>query len=83
MKNDADIHIITSVCTGIYACKYGIKPTMIVTTDKTCYRAVIEQSSFLWFNFVGEIMYPQWSPVQEMTYSCNIVKGMEQNYFLA
>ena len=33
LKNDADTHIITSVCSGIFSCEYGINPTSIVTTD--------------------------------------------------
>ena len=64
LKKDADTHIITSVCSGILACKYEINPTITVTTDKSFYRAVIEQYILLWFNFVGDIMYPQWSLIQ-------------------
>ena len=50
-KNDAYPHIITSVCTGISACQYGINPTIILTTNNICYRDVIEQSILVCFNF--------------------------------
>ena len=58
LKNDTESHIITSVCIGILACKYGIYPTSTVTTDDNFFRAAIEQSSLVWFNFIGGIMYP-------------------------
>ena len=83
LKNYADTHIITSVCSGILACQYGINTNLIVTTYNVCYRDVLEQLSFLWFKFIGDIMYPQWYLVQEKAYFCNIVKGMEQSTVLA
>ena len=52
-------HIITSVCSGIFSCQYEINPAHIVTTNKTCYIDVLEQSFLLWFNLIEENMYPQ------------------------
>ena len=75
--------ISLQVCVVVYfhvSMGLTLRPLLLLTT---CYRDVIEQLPLVWFVFIGDIMYPQWSIVQEKTYFCKIVKGMEQNSVLA